>query len=87
MWTGTSQRHWRLMPEIIGEIVRTGVNKKEGVARIASWAKSEIEPAERQRFIEVAENELMSLHEGNFARYQIRPSEFEAWQEALADAR
>jgi len=22
----------------------------------------------------------MSLHEGNFARYQIRPSESEAWQ-------
>ena len=36
--------------------------------------------ADQQRFTEVAETELMSLHEGNFARYQIRPSEFEAWQ-------
>jgi hypothetical protein len=26
------------------------------------------------------ETELLSIHEGNFARYQITPSEFEAWQ-------
>jgi hypothetical protein len=25
---------------------------------------------------------LLSLHEGNFARYQIRPSEFAAWRKA-----
>ena len=32
------------------------------------------------RFARVVEAELMSLHEGNFARYQIRPSEFVAWR-------
>jgi hypothetical protein len=31
---------------------------------------------------EVAETELLGLHEGNFARYAIRPAEFAAWQEA-----
>lgn len=31
---------------------------------------------------EIAETELLGLHEGNFARYQIRPSEFAAWQTA-----
>ena len=34
-----------------------------------------------ERFREAAERELLSLHEGNFARYRVRPSEFEAWQE------
>ena len=29
-----------------------------------------------------AESELRALNEGNFARYQIRPSEFTAWQQA-----
>ncbi len=29
----------------------------------------------------MAESELLNLHEGNFARYQIRPSEFRAWTE------
>ena len=27
------------------------------------------------------EGELLGLHEGNFARYQIKPSEFKAWGE------
>jgi len=28
----------------------------------------------------MSENELLNLHEGNFARYQIRPGEFAEWQ-------
>ncbi len=34
------------------------------------------------KFIEAVETELFNLHEGNFARYMIKPSEFENWQEA-----
>jgi len=30
---------------------------------------------------EIAENELLGLHEGNFARYLIAPAEFEAWRQ------
>jgi hypothetical protein len=56
------------------------MNRKIAVAHIAAWSEKKIDPAERQHFIEVAETELMSLHAGNFARYQIRPSEFDAWQ-------
>jgi len=29
----------------------------------------------------VVETELASLREGNFARYQLRPSEFTAWKQ------
>jgi hypothetical protein len=29
----------------------------------------------------VGRTELISLHEGNFARYRIRPSEFAAWRQ------
>jgi hypothetical protein len=35
---------------------------------------------ERDEFQRVAEDEILALHEGNFARYQVRPSEFEAWR-------
>ena len=38
-------------------------------------------PATRERFREIAENDLLALHEGNYARYQIRPAEFEVWRE------
>jgi hypothetical protein len=38
--------------------------------------------ADQARFIEMVETELLALHEGNFARYRIRPSTFAAWQKA-----
>ncbi len=37
-------------------------------------------PSDRQRFIEVVETELLGLHEGNIARYRLRPVEFQEWQ-------
>jgi hypothetical protein len=54
---------------------------------MAAWSREKIDADDRAHFIEVVETELMSLHEGNFARYQIRPSEFEAWQKAWAQSR
>lgn len=35
---------------------------------------------DQSKFIEAIESELINLHEGNFARYMIRPAEFKAWQ-------
>lgn len=34
------------------------------------------------KFIEAVETELLSLHEGNIARYKIRISDFETWRKA-----
>jgi hypothetical protein len=42
--------------------------------------------AEQAKFVEVVESELLSLHEGNFARYRIWSSEFAAWK-ALREKR
>lgn len=47
--------------------------------RILDYA-GQVPEADRAKFIEVVETELLSLHEGNFARYRIRPSEFAAWK-------
>jgi Fic family protein len=33
-------------------------------------------------FVRLAQVELQSLHEGNFARYRLRPSEYRAWAES-----
>jgi hypothetical protein len=72
--------------EIITEVVRACLNRRNAAARIAAWSSERIDPVDRQLFTEVVETELASLHEGNFARYQIRPSEFAAWQKAWAIA-
>lgn len=66
--------------ELVADLIRERTGRKEAAARIAAWAADRIDPADRGRFIEITETELMELHEGNFARYQIRPSEFTAWR-------
>jgi Fic family protein len=74
-------RYREQLRELIADLVRAQVSRKDAAARIAAWSQKEIEPDGRWRFAELAETELISLHEGNFARYRIRPSEFAAWRQ------
>jgi hypothetical protein len=73
-------RHRAALRALIGAIVREPMDKPAAAACIAQWTRDNIEAADRDNFRETAETELLALHEGNFARYRIRPSEFEAWQ-------
>ncbi|TYO64552.1 hypothetical protein FXV83_21360 [Bradyrhizobium hipponense] len=66
--------------ELIAELVRARVGWSDVAARIAAWSEKEIVPDDREHFAEIVEAELIGLHEGNFARYRIRPSEF-AWRQ------
>ncbi len=74
-------RHRAALREVIGDIVRERMDKKQATAHVKSWTQAHIDAREHERFRETTESELLSLHEGNFARYQIRPSEFAAWRE------
>ena len=38
-------------------------------------------PADQSRLIEIVETELMSLHEGNIARYRLRLGEYQTWRQ------
>lgn len=81
-------RHRAALRQIVGEVVRSRMDKKEAAAYIAGWMdKSGIPEAEREQFRDMAESQLVGLHEGNFARYQIRPSEFEVWQKVWGEPR
>jgi Fic family protein len=66
--------------QIVSEVVRVSMDRRAATAHIAHWVEENITAAERERFREMAEAELLNLHEGNFARYLIRPSEFAAWE-------
>jgi hypothetical protein len=65
--------------QVVGEVARGRLSRPEARTRVVTWAEAHVEAPDRDRFVEVAETELLALHEGNFARYQIRPSEFAAW--------
>ncbi len=72
-------RYREQLREIIGDLIRSRLGRRDAAVRIGDWVIKEIDPGDRQRFAEIVETELTSLHEGNFARYRIRPSEFAAW--------
>ena len=74
-------RHRAALRELVAAVVRERMNKKEAALRVTAWALDRIAEEDRQRFSELAERELLALHEGNFARYGVRPSQFAAWME------
>ena len=73
-------RYREQLRELIAELVRTRTGRKDTAAKIARWSQTAIDTDDRERFGDVVEAELIGLHEGNFARYRIRPSEFAAWR-------
>src|SRR5436309_8130969 len=77
-------RHRAALREVVSSVVRERMSKKEATAHVSAWIRENVDPGEREQFRETVENELLGLHEGNFARYQIRPSEFAAWRESWA---
>lgn len=74
-------RHRDALRTLVVEVVRGGMERKAAATHIEAWAAQHVEEADRVAFREVAENELLGLHDGNFARYPVRPTEFAAWQE------
>ena len=78
-------QHRAALRQIVCEVIRGRMGRKAAAAHVSSWTQENIAPGEREKFREVAESELLSLHEGNYARYQIRPAEFAAWQEVWTE--
>jgi len=79
-------KHKAALRQTVGEVVRGRMDKKAAAGYIRAWVeKNGIPEPEQETFRDMAEAELVSLHEGNFARYQIRPSEFEAWQQVWGE--
>ncbi|MDA0814753.1 MAG: Fic family protein [Verrucomicrobia bacterium] len=68
----------------LGRFVREVVQAAHSEARADEWigqhAATEIPEEDRAKFIETVEVELISLHDGNIARYRLRPSEFAQWK-------
>ena len=69
-----------LLTEIIREVVIKYAGKTEEV--VVAWASENIPLKDQQRFIAMVYAELKGLHEGNIARFRLRPTEFTAWQDA-----
>lgn len=73
-------RYRNLIFETVANIVKGQLNKKDAIKSIKMTAINSVPLDDQPRFIETVEIELRSLHEGNIARYRLRPSEYEFWQ-------
>jgi hypothetical protein len=72
-------RYRQELADMVAAVVRGRLDKKSAGSLIQRLAFEKAKGSDRNRLIEVAETELMALHEGNIARYRLRPSEYQAW--------
>jgi hypothetical protein len=74
--------HYRQqLTELVREIVLMPVARKVVSSFISKFAEGRVADQDKARFLEIVETEVISLHEGNIARYRIRPSEYRRWRE------
>jgi Fic family protein/DNA-binding PadR family transcriptional regulator len=66
------------------DVVQRQLGKTAAADYVRRWSVDQIREEDRGRVVELAERSLMNLHEGNFAKYRLRPSEFAAWQAVWA---
>jgi hypothetical protein len=67
----------------VREIVELCLNRDEALEAIKRQAEAGVLPQDRTHFAQLIEKEISSLHEGNIARYQIRPSQYAKWKKHL----
>ena len=70
------------LTEVVGDIVRRMAPST--VEEVTAAAIDRVPPEHLDDFVRMAVKELEELHEGNYARFRLRPSEYEAWRKAHA---
>jgi Fic/DOC family len=67
--------------DIIGSVIREKIAGPHVVSAVKRLLDAHNLPAaDAAELFNLIETEIMSLHDGNIARFRIRPSEFEEWQ-------
>jgi len=70
-------RYREQLIQAVGMIVRGALDSKG----LLDWSlKNNVTLTDVEQFSKITTNEIDTLHEGNFARFRIRPSEWEKWK-------
>ena len=67
---------------IVAEVVRGLMSRPIAASHLEQSVKRHADPADREALRDILEVELLSMHEGNYARYRITTAEYDAWQGA-----
>jgi len=65
---------------LVSHIVNSLLDTNTAYRYITEWVSKNVVKDDQAEFQDKVEVELLSLHEGNFARYRIRPSIFAEWK-------
>ena len=77
-------RYREAVVEVVSAIVRSATAIDTQLIR--KLATPVVNTEDLGQFIAMVFNDLHHLHEGNLARYRLRPAEFQAWRKALESA-
>ncbi|RZZ88154.1 Fic family protein [Pseudoxanthomonas winnipegensis] len=72
-------KHREVVRTLIAELIDGGVRRTD-VGRIRARVEALVDAEDIDDVLALTINELNQLHEGNIARYRIRPSQFRSWQ-------
>ena len=75
-------RYRQIIKELVGTIIRGGLDRQAAIDLIRRDTAYKVPAADCARVVEEVENEILCLHDGNFARFRVRPSEYHAWRGA-----
>ena len=66
--------------QIVGDVVRQAVGRNDAHDYVRNTTHATlVDTKDREKFFRLVETEIYSLHDGNFARYKVTPSEFSKW--------
>lgn len=77
-------KYRQLLQQLVQEIVSSNMMPTATTAVIRE-AALRLPKTDQAKFVEMVETEILSLHEGNFARYRVSPSEFADWKRKWAE--
>jgi fido (protein-threonine AMPylation protein) len=73
-------RYRDLIRLVVREVIKNKMNKQKAIRHIYTFTVQQVPVEDQNRFREIVEGELLSLHEGNFARFKVTLSDFFEWQ-------
>ena len=66
--------------EQVRDVVVRQLGKLAAADHLRQWARQEVTASDRDKVVELIEEQLLLLNEGNIARMRLRPSEYTAWR-------
>ena len=75
-------RYRKALIDCVSEAIRQvgSGNATDTGESLSRLAQNLVPENDREHFLKIAKEEIDALHEGNFARFRLRPNEFKEWQ-------